>query len=58
MMVCLKILMPRATRRVCPRTSNTPLQTGVSPNSVVKCLTLVDGKALVKTLATMSSVGQ
>ena len=38
--------------------SNTPLQTVASPNSFAKCFTFAEGKAFVKTSATMSSVGQ
>ena len=38
--------------------SNTPLQTKASPSSTTKCLTLGDGKALVRVSASMSSVGQ
>ena len=37
---------------------NTPIQTNASPSSVAKCLTLGDGKALVRLSASMSSVGQ
>lgn len=37
---------------------NTPPQADTRPNSVVKCFTFVDGRAFVRTSATISSVGQ
>jgi len=43
---------------VCNTYSYTPLQTDTSPSSAAKCLTLGEGRALVRVSASISSVGQ
>jgi hypothetical protein len=53
---CVRVNARRTRERIWY--PNTPLQIDTSPRAMAKCLTLGDGKALVKTSATMSSVGQ